>query len=79
MKQILVLGSGCAKCLKTAQLIASVAGQRGAPVSVEKVTDAQSLLAYGVMRTPAVVIDGRLVHSGSVPKADDVVGWLREG
>ncbi|WP_417225398.1 thioredoxin family protein [Amphritea sp.] len=77
MKNIKVLGSGCAKCTKTAELIEQRATELGVAVSVAKETDAQVIMAYGVMRTPAVVIDEQLVHSGSIPTANDVAGWLQ--
>ena len=76
MKQIKVLGSGCAKCVKTAELIESVATEIGVPVSVTKVTDPQGIMAYAVMSTPAVVVDEKVVHKGSVPQAAQIKVWL---
>jgi len=76
MKIIKVLGSGCAKCSKTVDLIKAVAQEQGALVSVEKETSPQVMMEYGVMSTPAVVIDGTLIHSGSVPQAADIKEWL---
>ncbi|MDO6564502.1 thioredoxin family protein [Amphritea sp. 1_MG-2023] len=77
MKTIKVLGSGCAKCTKTAELITAQAAELGVEVSVTKETDPQVIMGYGVMRTPAVVIDEQLVHSGSIPTDNDVSGWLQ--
>lgn len=76
MKNIKVLGSGCAKCTKTAELIEQRAAELGVEVCVVKETDPQTIMAYGVMSTPAVVVDEQLVHSGSIPAANDVNGWL---
>ena len=76
MKQIKVLGSGCTKCKKTAEIIEKVANEQGVSVAVSKVTDPQTIMAYGVMSTPAVVIDEKLVHSGSVPPAAQIKEWL---
>ena len=76
MKQIKVLGSGCAKCVKTAELIESVAGEMGVAVSVSKETNPQAIMGYGVMSTPAVVIDEKVIHTGSVPKASQIEEWL---
>jgi small redox-active disulfide protein 2 len=76
MKQIKVLGSGCAKCVKTAELIESVASEAGVSVSVSKETDPQTIMAYGVMSTPAVVVDEKVVHKGSVPQAAQIKTWL---
>lgn len=76
MKQIQVLGSGCAKCTKTAELIEKIAREQGSPVNVTKETDPQVIMAYGVMSTPAVVINEQLVHSGSVPHTAQIQEWL---
>lgn len=77
MKQIKVLGSGCTKCVKTAELIEQVANELGVAVSVIKETDPQTILVYGVMSTPAVVIDEKLVHAGSMPQAVQIKEWLK--
>lgn len=71
-----VLGSGCRNCLNTAEIITAKAAELGVAVTVEKVTDFAAIASYGVMRTPGVVIDGKVVHAGGVPSADDVAGWL---
>lgn len=76
MKQIKVLGSGCSKCIKTAEIIAKVADELGAEVEVSKEADAETIMNYGVMSTPAVVIDEQVVHSGSIPTQDAIRGWL---
>ncbi|ABS09955.1 MULTISPECIES: thioredoxin family protein [Shewanella] len=78
MKQVKVLGSGCAKCSKTAEMIADISEEMGVDAIVKKDTDPQTLLKFKVMKTPAVVIDGELIHSGSVPTRDEIEGWLRD-
>ena len=65
---IKVLGSGCAKCKRTIALIEQVARDNGVPITLGKVEDAE-ILRYGVMSTPGVVIDGKVVHAGGVPAA----------
>ena len=77
MKEIEVLGSGCAKCIKTAQLIEAVASECGIAVQVVKESSPEALLNYHVMRTPAVVVDKQLVHSGSVPSRESIEAWLK--
>lgn len=77
MKVIEVLGSGCTKCNKTAESIADIAAELGLKVDLQKNTSVEALLEYGVMSTPAVVVDGKLVHSGSIPHRADIEGWLR--
>lgn len=76
MKKIIVLGSGCKKCVKTADLIAQQIALMQSDAEVEKDTSMESLLKYQVMSTPAVVIDGQLVHSGGVPAPDKIKQWL---
>lgn len=74
--QIKVLGPGCGNCKRTVKLIEEVAREKGVPVQLEKVEDIQAIMAYGVMATPGVVIDDRVVHAGGVPGKDKIVGWL---
>lgn len=76
MKVIKVLGSGCKKCEKTAEIIRRVADQLEAEVEITKESDAATIMHYGVMSTPAVVVDGQLVHSGSIPGENEVRTWL---
>ena len=76
MKDIKVLGSGCRNCEMTAKAIAQAAEEAGVPITLGKVTDIAAIMSYGVMSTPAVVIDGKVVHAGSVPGPAQVRGWM---
>jgi small redox-active disulfide protein 2 len=76
MKDIKVLGSGCANCKTTLKLIEEIAQARGVTVKLEKVEDMAAILGYGVMSTPGVVIDGKVVHAGGVPDRKKIEGWL---
>lgn len=76
MKNVKVLGTGCANCRNTVQLVESVARERGVDITLEKVEDMQAIVGYGVMRTPAVVVDGKVVHAGGVPDRAAVASWL---
>ena len=78
MRQIKVLGPGCRRCDLTARLIEKEHVAMGAEATVEKVTDMAEILAHGVLATPGVVVDGRLVHTGSVPSVQMVRDWLAE-
>ena len=73
---IKVLGTGCANCKNTLALIAQVAQDKGVAVTLEKVEDLRQIMGYGVMSTPGVVIDGKVVHAGGVPSRDKVAQWL---
>lgn len=76
MKNVKVLGTGCANCRNTIALIESVARERGAEIVLEKVEDLPAIVAYGVLSTPGVVIDGQVVHAGGVPSREKVSGWF---
>jgi len=76
MKNIKVLGSGCANCKTTLKLIEEVAQARGVAINLEKVDDMAAILGYGVMSTPGVVIDGKVVHAGGVPDRKKIESWL---
>ncbi|WP_283744979.1 thioredoxin family protein [Sideroxydans sp. CL21] len=76
MKNIKVLGTGCANCKTTLKLIEDAAKAKGVTVELEKIEDLQSIMSYGVMSTPGVVVDGKVVHAGGVPSRDKIAGWL---
>jgi small redox-active disulfide protein 2 len=73
---IKVLGTGCANCKNTIALIEQVAQARGVPVTLSKVEELRDIIGYGVMSTPGVVIDGKVVHAGGVPSRDKIERWL---
>ena len=76
MKDIKVLGTGCANCKNTVALIEQVAQTKGVAVTVHKVEDPRDIASYGVLRTPGVVIDGQVVHAGGVPSREKVEQWF---
>lgn len=73
---IKVLGPGCANCRTTIALIEQVAQARGVAVSLGKVEEMRDIVGYGVMRTPGVVIDGKVVHAGGVPSREKIEQWF---
>ncbi|KOR28897.1 glutaredoxin [Achromatium sp. WMS3] len=76
MKNIKVLGSGCRNCELTAKLIADEASKNNIAVKIEKVTDMAKIMSYGIMSTPGVVIDEKVVHAGGIPTATNIATWL---
>lgn len=76
MKHTKVLGTDCANCKTTLKLIEEVASAKGIEVKLEKVEDMAEMLGYGVMSTPGVVIDGKVVHASGVPDRKKIEGWL---
>ena len=73
---IKVLGTGCANCKATIALIEQLAKAKGVPVTLTKVEELRDIMGYGVMSTPGVVIDGKVVHAGGVPGRDKIEKWL---
>lgn len=73
---IKVLGPGCARCHETEELVRAVVAEMGCAAEVEKVTDFREMLRLGVMATPAVLVDGRVMCSGRVPARGEVRDWL---
>ena len=76
MTNVKVLGTGCPNCRRTIGLIEAVAREAGVSIALEKVEAVQDIMRYGVMSTPGVVIDGKVVHAGGVPSRAKVGGWL---
>lgn len=76
MKDIKVLGTGCSNCRNTIKLIEEVAAEKGVAITLSKVEDLPEIMKYGVMSTPGVVVDGKVVHAGGVPDRVRIAGWL---
>ena len=76
MKKIQVLGTGCPKCNKLYANAKEAAVKSGTECEFEKVTDMNRFADFGVMWTPALVIDGKVKASGKVPSADDIAKML---
>ena len=73
---IKVLGTGCANCKATIALIEQIAAAQGVTVKLEKVEELRDIMGYGVMSTPGVAINGKVVHAGGVPSRDKIEQWL---
>ncbi len=72
-----ILGTGCAKCEKLAVITGSAAKNLGLDCDIEKVTDINAIMGFGVMVTPALVIDGEVVLAGNVPSQSDLEKLLQ--
>ncbi len=77
MKQIQILGTGCAKCNSLTAVAEAAAKSTGEPYTIEKITDIRQIMTFGVMTTPALVIDGKVMTAGKVPSIDEVTKMLR--
>lgn len=73
---IKVLGSGCANCKKLEENVRQAVGELGIDAEIEKVTDFKDILSYGVMKTPALVVDGQVKVMGRVISAEEVKKYL---
>lgn len=75
--KIQILGTGCAKCRKLADHAEAAAREMGVPFEVEKVSDINEIVKFGVMITPALAVDGVVKVVGKVPSIDDIKAMLR--
>jgi small redox-active disulfide protein 2 len=76
--KIEILGTGCSKCNKTKEVVEKVLKSTGVEAEVVKVEDIETILKYGVMITPAVVIDGDVKIVGKVPDEKEIKKWVTE-
>ena len=74
--KIEVLGTGCAKCNKLYEAARDAAGKAGVAAEISKVDDLAKIMKYGVLVTPALVVDGKVVVSGKVPSPDEIAKLL---
>lgn len=78
MKEIKVLGPGCPKCRELMKQTELAVTELGLDCSVEKVTDIQQITSYGVIMTPALVVDGQVRVTGKVPSLDDIKNLISQ-
>jgi small redox-active disulfide protein 2 len=76
MKRLQILGSGCAKCKELAERTQAAAAALGVEYGLEKVSDLKEIMGFGVMRTPALVVDGTVKVAGRVPSVDEIKAML---
>lgn len=76
MKKLQILGTGCPKCQKLTETAETAAKELGIEYEVEKVKEINKIMAFGVMITPALVVDGEVKVAGKVPSVDEVKGML---
>jgi small redox-active disulfide protein 2 len=77
--EIKVLGSGCAKCNQLEEAAKQAVAKAGIDASIEKVTDMAQIMGFGVMTTPALVVDDQVRIAGRVPSVDELVALLTRG
>jgi small redox-active disulfide protein 2 len=78
MIDIKVLGPGCPNCQKLERLCKEVLTENNIEAEVEKITDISRFADYGLLMTPGLVVNEKLVSSGKIPSKPDVLNWIRE-
>ncbi len=78
MKNIKILGSGCANCKRLEVVARKVVGDLGIEAEFEKVTDMNEIMKYPILSTPGLVINEKLVSAGRIPTEEQIKTWLKE-
>ena len=78
MINVKVLGTGCSKCKLLEQKLISLKSRHQLDFEIEKVTQLDDIMNYGIMMTPGLVINEKVISSGKVPKDDEILKWIRE-
>ena len=71
-----ILGSGCPKCKKLAEIVKESVEESGIQAEIVKVDKINEILSYNVMMTPALVIDGKVKSAGKIPSKDEIIKWI---
>jgi small redox-active disulfide protein 2 len=74
--QVMILGTGCAKCKKLYAEAEKAVASSGLPAQLQKVEKIDEIMEYGVMMTPALVVDGEVKCSGRIPQVAEIISWL---
>jgi small redox-active disulfide protein 2 len=75
---IKILGVGCSRCKKLEQQVRDLVAKNNINTGIEKVTEIQDMMKYGIMATPGLVINEKLKSSGIVPKDEQILNWIKE-
>ena len=76
--KIEILGTGCPKCKKLAELAEQAVKESGIEAEIIKITEINEIMNYGVMITPALVIDGEVKSTGKIPGIEEIKNWLKK-
>lgn len=75
---IKILGMGCPKCKEVEKRVVNVLAELGIAASVEKVADIKKIMEYKVLGTPGLVIDGKVVSTGKIPRPEEIKAWIEQ-
>lgn len=77
MIEVKVLGPGCKNCQTTRKLIEEVCSDNGIAINLEKIEDMAEIMSYGIMSTPGVIVDEKIVHVGGIPDKKTILSWFK--
>jgi small redox-active disulfide protein 2 len=78
MLSVKILGSGCKKCQTLEAKVRHLVEENDIDATVDKVTDIQEMVRYGIMMTPGLIINEKVKSIGIIPKDDQIINWLKE-
>jgi len=78
MLDIKVLGSGCSNCLKLESLVKEVVTDNNIPATIEKITDRTKFMDFGVLLTPGLIVNGKVLAMGKIPTKQTLEHWLKD-
>jgi len=73
-----VLGTGCPKCNELEKRVKSIAEKNSLTLQLQKVTDLNDIISYGIMMTPGLVVNGKVKCAGKLPSEEEILKWLQE-
>jgi small redox-active disulfide protein 2 len=79
MISVKILGPGCSKCRTLEAKVRDIVTKNNIPAEVKKVEDINEMMSYGIMMTPALVVNEKVKSFGIIPKDDQILKWLKEG
>lgn len=77
MISVKILGTGCKKCQTLEQKVKDVVSQNNVDAVIEKVTDINDMMSYGIMMTPGLVVNEKVMSTGIIPKDEQILNWLK--
>jgi small redox-active disulfide protein 2 len=77
--EIKVLGTGCPKCKALEKRVMDVLAEMNVAAGVEKVTDIKKIMSHGIIATPGLVINGKVMSTGRIPRPEEIQGWIKDG
>jgi small redox-active disulfide protein 2 len=76
--EIRILGPGCPRCGEVEKRVINALAELNVAADVEKITDIKKMMFYGILATPGLVINGKVVSTGRIPRVEDIKAWIEE-